>query len=235
MIEEKESEFISLQEATKYCHYSQEYLSLRARQGKLKAIKFGRNWVIKKEWLTEYLEKIKENNEKINRTHKEAVCVSIKIKKQKFVAPPENLPLAPTPIMLQWKYGFLIGLGVVLLISGFVFGKEFFYPVAIKGYENMVSHAYIIANISKSGGEVIKDYFSWLKETLTSIPQKVYLIITQTEIKELKAGNPEKPDGITIYDEITGQAYCIKTRSGQIVSLVGECGRNQSLIETTTD
>ncbi len=52
------SEYISLQEAAKYRNYSQEYLSLRAHRGKLKAVKFGRNWVTKKEWLEEYLEKI---------------------------------------------------------------------------------------------------------------------------------------------------------------------------------
>ena len=52
------SEYISLQDATNYCDYSQEYLSLRARQGKLKAVKFGRNWVTKKEWLNEYLEEV---------------------------------------------------------------------------------------------------------------------------------------------------------------------------------
>jgi len=50
-----EENYISLTEATRYCNYSQEYLSLRARQGKLKAVKFGRNWVTKKEWLNEYL------------------------------------------------------------------------------------------------------------------------------------------------------------------------------------
>lgn len=49
--------YISLMEASKHCNYTQEYLSLRARQGKLKAIKFGRNWVTKKEWLEEYLAK----------------------------------------------------------------------------------------------------------------------------------------------------------------------------------
>ena len=49
--------YVSLMTATKYCQYSQEYLSLRARQGKLKAVKFGRNWVTKKEWLEEYIMK----------------------------------------------------------------------------------------------------------------------------------------------------------------------------------
>lgn len=48
-------EYITLQEAAKFCRYSQEYLSLRSRQGKLKALKFGRNWVTKKDWIEDYL------------------------------------------------------------------------------------------------------------------------------------------------------------------------------------
>ncbi|TSC75988.1 MAG: cell wall surface anchored protein [Parcubacteria group bacterium Gr01-1014_30] len=55
-------DFISLQAATQFCNYTQEYLSLRARQGKLKAVKFGRNWVTRKEWLREYLAKVDEYN-----------------------------------------------------------------------------------------------------------------------------------------------------------------------------
>jgi len=51
--------YISLQEASKLCPYSQEYLSLRARQGKLKAIKLGRNWVTTQEWLKEYIEEVR--------------------------------------------------------------------------------------------------------------------------------------------------------------------------------
>ncbi|MDO8743418.1 MAG: hypothetical protein Q7J30_02620, partial [Candidatus Azambacteria bacterium] len=54
--------YISLQDATKFCKHSQEYLSLRVRQGKMKAVKFGRNWVTKKEWLEEYLKKVEEYN-----------------------------------------------------------------------------------------------------------------------------------------------------------------------------
>ena len=50
----EENDYISLVEATKYCEYSQEYLSLRARQGKLKAVKRGRNWFTTKQWLNEY-------------------------------------------------------------------------------------------------------------------------------------------------------------------------------------
>jgi|GEM_PF-1736078 len=48
-------DFITLTDASKYCDYSQEYLSLLARQKKLKAKKIGRNWYTKKEWLAEYI------------------------------------------------------------------------------------------------------------------------------------------------------------------------------------
>jgi hypothetical protein len=50
--------YISLTEAANRCEYSQEYLSLRARQGKLKAVKQGRNWVTTHGWLLEYLKQV---------------------------------------------------------------------------------------------------------------------------------------------------------------------------------
>ncbi|MBI1975629.1 MAG: hypothetical protein HYS59_01350, partial [Candidatus Vogelbacteria bacterium] len=50
----KRTPYISLLEASKHSLYSQEYLSLRARQGKLKAVKRGRNWATTREWVREY-------------------------------------------------------------------------------------------------------------------------------------------------------------------------------------
>ncbi|MBU1071425.1 hypothetical protein KKG65_03385, partial [Patescibacteria group bacterium] len=52
--------YISLSKASELCDYSQEYLSLRARQGKLKAIKQGRNWVTTKDWVEKYLQNFSE-------------------------------------------------------------------------------------------------------------------------------------------------------------------------------
>jgi len=46
--------YISLKEATQYCDYSLEYLSLLARQGKLPAVKFQRNWMTTREAIEEY-------------------------------------------------------------------------------------------------------------------------------------------------------------------------------------
>ena len=79
--EKEEGRFISLQEAAAQCEYSQEYLSLRARQGKLGAKKLGRNWVTTEEWLKEYIEKIKlfeiqEEKPKIEIPGKAAAVVS---------------------------------------------------------------------------------------------------------------------------------------------------------------
>jgi hypothetical protein len=64
MEENKKLQYITLREASKYCDYSQEYLSLRARRGKFKSFKKGRNWVTTKEWLDEYLSKIEKRKKK---------------------------------------------------------------------------------------------------------------------------------------------------------------------------
>jgi hypothetical protein len=61
MKEGQNKNYISLQEATKFCSYSQKYLNLRVRQGKLRAVKIGRNWVTKKEWIDEYVKKYNGN------------------------------------------------------------------------------------------------------------------------------------------------------------------------------
>ena len=60
MIKNKKLIYISLADAAKHCDYSQDYLSLRARQGKLKAVKMGRNWVTRQEWLNEYIAKFSD-------------------------------------------------------------------------------------------------------------------------------------------------------------------------------
>jgi Fic family protein len=54
-----EEDLISLLEATKYCDYSQEYLSLLARKGKLQSVKRSRNWLTTKKWVDEYVERQK--------------------------------------------------------------------------------------------------------------------------------------------------------------------------------
>ena len=50
-------ELLSLKEAAELCPYSADYLNLLARKGKLKARKIGRDWLITKADLFEYLHK----------------------------------------------------------------------------------------------------------------------------------------------------------------------------------
>lgn len=51
----EELKFISLAEAAKITNYSQDYISLLCRQGKMKAQKLGRNWVTTEGWVREYI------------------------------------------------------------------------------------------------------------------------------------------------------------------------------------
>jgi len=52
---EKESEILTLAEASKLTLYTQEYLSLLARKGSIGAFKLRRNWIITRKALNEYL------------------------------------------------------------------------------------------------------------------------------------------------------------------------------------
>ena len=46
--------YISLSAAAKLCSYSEHYLRLRSRQGKLKSIKLGKKWMTTRAWLDDY-------------------------------------------------------------------------------------------------------------------------------------------------------------------------------------
>ena len=148
MQEEISNKYISLYEAEKYCPYSQEYLSLRARQGKFRAVKIGRNWLTTREWVEEYIAKIEAYNG-------DKSIVRITEKREPFlewkqVSPPDNLPveflpasfisqgpLVPVPDFSEIKFaepvlvrplavrsGFLFALAFLLIFSGLVFGID---------------------------------------------------------------------------------------------------------------
>ena len=72
-MKKEEQQYISLAEAAKLTNYSQDYISLLCRQGKLKAEKLGRNWVTTKEWVYSYVD---------NTDGKGKSVVPVKIKKE---------------------------------------------------------------------------------------------------------------------------------------------------------
>lgn len=135
---EQKDKYISLQEAAKLCLYSQDYLSLRARQGKLKAQKIGRNWVTTEDWLKDYISKVEGFKNGLDvRKQKETVVV----KKQKItktvsldikdIPPPLNLPVKDEiPIPKTNMFFSPLGAGVatallfLFVFSGVVFGRD---------------------------------------------------------------------------------------------------------------
>lgn len=54
---------MSLKDAEKYSPYSAEYLNLLARKKKIKAVKIGRDWLVRKEDLFDYLKSQQEQNQ----------------------------------------------------------------------------------------------------------------------------------------------------------------------------
>jgi hypothetical protein len=137
--------YISLREASKSCDYTQEYLSLRARQGKLKSVKFGKNWITTKEWLTEYIKKSKEYNNthnikdrKVGSFKKEEiqsqapappVSRNAEVKKIKIIKVPQNLPIKKEP---KLRLGFAAALITVLFLAGGIFSQRLFFKKIIE-------------------------------------------------------------------------------------------------------
>ena len=52
---DKTSEYISLAQAAKETGISKDYFRICIQKNYLRGIKFGRNWVTKKEWVDEYI------------------------------------------------------------------------------------------------------------------------------------------------------------------------------------
>src|SRR3989344_1050335 len=148
MAEKEEQQYISLQEATKYCPYSQEYLSLLARQGKLKSVKIGRNWVTTKEWIEEYTKRITEGNNKnyqkeklVSQTRTEEFASEFSAKEFEEISQEgrgKDFDYAESSLFQAFpKIRFperipsaiLIALFSVLLVTGIVMGKENFQNV----------------------------------------------------------------------------------------------------------
>lgn len=150
------TQYISLQEATKYCDYSQEYLSLRARQGKLKAIKIGRNWATREEWVKEYLKTF--NGKKVE-----------EVRESREVEPPENLPVETSGVKLlirqpipKIRPGFVLTLIFVLAFGGiFLFQQvqpRVYFEKAIGSRETRASTI-----------ETFREYGYWLKSQIPRV------------------------------------------------------------------
>ena len=199
-----ETIYISLQEAAQCCNYSQEYLSLRARHGKLRALKFGRNWVTKKEWLEEYLGKVEEYNNNL--------------KVRKFVAPPENLPVEETlkPVSQFWKFqvrfGFIVVLVFVSLITGIFHGRESFKityetvtPFVVgfsENFEKKVEET--VLTIGGAGDKIAGTPTKIIFNTVSEIPQSFRFVVREINSQFLTIGCQTAGIGETVAKNLKG-------------------------------
>src|SRR3989338_11523354 len=157
---DNKSDFISLQEASQYCGYSQEYLSLRARQKKLKATKRGRNWATTREWLEEYVQQSESYKAKLLQKH---------LGNQAH--PPANLPIyapdadawednRPEEIAEQeafkhkLQFAFAYGMAVALLFWDVVHGQH----AILQTVQEIQQTAFVAG-----AGQIVQEYFVWLR------------------------------------------------------------------------
>jgi len=173
------SEYISLKEATKYCDYSQEYLSLRARQGKLKAVKIGRNWVTKKEWVEQYL----KSPDSCYRKEEELVA---ELKREED----SSIKYEEKKATLVFKF---LGLAVILLsLSLSLFFLKIERGVSFQKIKEDYSTKEIIIvfnsrDVQASVIDTFREYGVWLKEkseSLTTIGRKKLFVFGE-HIKKL--------------------------------------------------
>ena len=157
---DNKNDLISLQEASQSCGYSQEYLSLRARQKKLKATKLGRNWVTTREWLKEYVERSEGYKEKI-----------LQRRMGRRTNPPANLPIYapdadaweddnPEEIAQQeafkhkLQFAFAYGLAITLLFWDVAQGPQVLFQTMQE-----IQQAAFVAGV----GQVVREYLVWLQ------------------------------------------------------------------------
>ena len=199
--DKENNNYISLQEATKYCSYTQEYLSLRARQERLKAVKIGRNWVTTKDWLDDYLDGIMEysNNFKNGRKIPEKK-EEIKREIIKEILPPENLPIGEIkltkvkPFYIQFievisspsfRFGAVFLVTLFLIISAAFFEKDSFQDIMAGASKISSRIEYRISKIETKINEdeiysaavygtinTYKEYFQWIGDNFSEIIAK---------------------------------------------------------------
>jgi len=187
---EKIEQYISLQEAAKYCEYSQEYLSLRARQGKLKAIKIGRNWVTKKEWLEDYLKNFNNKNGNHSLSPK---TPEILAKPKELIPLPKEKFSFPTVKQYSWvsrKFSIPLVKHQPFSVKEFYFSKKsglFIFKKLGFGLARALLVIFLI-----SGVFFIFQRFelkNYLEKNAAALSQNFFLLSRTMDFKDIQAAN----------------------------------------------
>ncbi|MFH1864121.1 MAG: hypothetical protein ABIJ85_04420 [bacterium] len=97
--------------------------------------------------------------------------------------------------------------------------------------EEIASSQSSVAGSNQNLIDLVLSYFESLGARITDGVAYFKNLVAET----LTIGSREKPTGITLYDEETGEPYCVKIKSGQMVSVPGECRNSEPTSEPTSD
>ena len=183
----EESKYIPLQEATKYCNYSQEYLSLRARQGKLRSVKFGRNWVTTKEWLEEYLQAVKEYNDNNNNIKKNFFKENL----SKEVTVEKRQPIISTSL---FSFTFVAVIIFILVFCGIIFAPSYFQKITDSPQVATASAQDILRHTI----DVFEKYAQWVSESIKNQLAKIKVFFVSNFIEKNLRQNLNKEGMVVI-------------------------------------
>jgi hypothetical protein len=136
-----EEKYISMADAAKLCSYEQDYLSLLARRGDLRAEKKGRNWFTKVEWLNAYLEAKKPNE----------IITPETILKTKEKAVPEKVDGVKKRDYKNLGKIWILSAIVILIVA--VFAYQYIFQKIAKLEKNSQNNVFVPEEITKVPNE----------------------------------------------------------------------------------
>lgn len=260
MSDEERKIYITLGQAANGTPYSQEYLSLLVRKGKLDGRKFGRNWYTTRTAIQEYT--TRQQDWFLKKAHHENVHHDLPVVSDSPV--PQAAAEIISPVSRSLSHGaltqFLEHIGreaiVVALTVAISVGAGAAGLHAVREWRAArVSGVTADASRHTSFGEIRTALVGVWEEVsadagyLASLPDMSIglrdrmadsllsarrTISRAIELIAQKAtvGSREALAGITLYDEATHDAYCVKMRNGALIQEAGACGAPPPVEET---
>ena len=214
MMENENNQYISLKEAEKITPYSANYLGLRARQGKLKAIKIGRDWFTKKEWLEEYIGQVEEYKAK-RRKEKKQPSLPKKPQKQLFLPKPVSVLLSL--FILASLLSFALAYPSSFLSSF----KSTFSPFSsslLSPKDESQSPSFLLSSSFKSSLNPVSSFSSFLEDTKYLSKEETTFLSLADLSSLLSPTKPIKKAEIKEYFSFIGQF--LKSKANTLLSLI---------------
>lgn len=196
-------ELISLTQAAELCSYSQEYLSLMSRKGKINSVKTGRNWKISRRELFAYIEEHKEDFAGNNRGSfsKNAEAVVKVYKRDKIIS--KVIPFdtktktqtynfskiknaLPVPVVTLLVLLFITASpkSMQMLNGGFNFVNNLFQATVIRG----ASLSYVSLVETKNILFEMRRFISGESRQENALASKAVAMLIKNESKKLRQG-----------------------------------------------